>query len=37
MAFTVYQTNKKTGTVYAYSQENYRDPVTKFGAHTSVE
>ena len=29
MAFTVYQTNKKTGTVYAYSQENYRDPVTK--------
>ena len=29
MAFIVYQTNKKTGTVYAYRQEAYRDPVTK--------
>ncbi len=29
MAFIVYQTNSKTGTVYAYSQEAYRDPVTK--------
>ncbi|MBQ9008641.1 MAG: hypothetical protein IJ088_04835 [Clostridia bacterium] len=29
MAFTVYQTNKKTGTVYAYSQESYHDPETK--------
>ncbi|MBR1685244.1 MAG: hypothetical protein IJ708_08905 [Clostridia bacterium] len=29
MAFTVYQTNKKTGTVYAYEQETYRDPETK--------
>ena len=29
MAFTVYQTNKKTGTIYAYEQETYRDPETK--------
>lgn len=29
MASTVYRTNKKTGTVYAYSCESYRDPVTK--------
>ncbi len=29
MAFTVYQTNKKTGVVYAYRSESYRDPVTK--------
>ena len=29
MAFTVYQTNKKTGMVYAYRQEAYRDPETK--------
>ena len=29
MTFTVYQTNKKTGTVYAYSQESFRDPETK--------
>ena len=29
MAFTVFQTNKKTGTVYAYEQETYRDPQTK--------
>ena len=29
MAYTAYQTNKKTGTVYAFSVESYRDPVTK--------
>jgi len=29
LAFTVYQTNKKTGVVYAYSQTAFRDPVTK--------
>jgi len=29
MAFIVYQTNKKTGAVYAYRQEAYRDPETK--------
>ena len=29
MASTVYRTNKKTGTVYAYSCESFRDPVTK--------
>ena len=29
MAFIVYQTNKKTGKTYAYSQEAYRDPETK--------
>ncbi|MBR1708266.1 MAG: hypothetical protein IJ719_05485 [Clostridia bacterium] len=29
MAFIAYVTNKKTGVVYAYSQESYRDPVTK--------
>ena len=28
MSFTVYQTNKKTGVVYAYLQTAYRDPVT---------
>ena len=29
MATIVYQTNKKTGVVYAYRSESYRDPVTK--------
>lgn len=29
MSFTVYQTNKKTGVVYAYLQTAFRDPVTK--------
>lgn len=29
MAFIAYVKNKKTGAVYAYSQEAYRDPVTK--------
>ena len=29
MAYTAYQTNKKTGVVYAYRVESYRDPVTK--------
>ncbi|WP_274969171.1 hypothetical protein [Succinimonas amylolytica] len=29
MVSTVYQTNKKTGVVHAYSSESYRDPVTK--------
>ncbi len=29
MASIVYRTNKETGTVYAYSSESYRDPVTK--------
>lgn len=29
MSFIAYQTNKKTGTVYAYRQESYRDPETK--------
>ena len=29
MASTVYQTNKKTGVVYAYHSESYRDPITK--------
>lgn len=28
MAYTVYQTNKKTGVVYAYRAESYRDPET---------
>ena len=29
MSFTVYQTNKKTGVVYAYLQTAFRDPVSK--------
>ena len=29
MAFMAYRTNKKTGVVYAYSVESYRDPTTK--------
>ena len=29
MASIVYQENKKTGVVYAYRSESYRDPVTK--------
>lgn len=29
MGCIVYQTNKKTGIVYAYWNESYRDPVTK--------
>lgn len=29
MSCIVYQTNKKTGVVYAYESESYRDPVTK--------
>ena len=29
MATIVYQTNKKTGVVYAYRSESYRDPITK--------
>ncbi len=29
MACTIYRTNKKTGVVYAYLSESYRDPVTK--------
>ena len=29
MACIVYQTNPKTGTVYAYRSESYRDPETK--------
>ena len=29
MSSIVYQTNKTTGTVYAYESESYRDPVTK--------
>ena len=29
MACIVYQTNKKTGVIYAFRSESYRDPVTK--------
>lgn len=29
MSSIVYQTNKTTGSVYAYEAESYRDPVTK--------
>ena len=29
MSTIVYQTNKATGTIYAYRSESYRDPVTK--------
>lgn len=29
MSCIVYQTNKKTGVVYAYESESYRDPITK--------
>ncbi|MBQ8162209.1 MAG: hypothetical protein IJ083_15900 [Clostridia bacterium] len=29
MAYMLYQTNKKTGVVYAFQAESYRDPVTK--------
>ena len=29
MACTVYSTNKKTNTKYAYRSESYRDPITK--------
>lgn len=29
MSFITYKTNKKTGTVYAYRVESYRDPETK--------
>ena len=29
MSCIVYQTNKKTGVVYAYESESYRDPVTR--------
>ena len=29
MSFIVYRKNKKTGTVYVFEAESYRDPVTK--------
>lgn len=29
MSSIVYQTNKTTGTIYAYESESYRDPITK--------
>ncbi len=29
MSCIVYRTNKKTGVVYAYRSESYRDPITK--------